>query len=93
MEGQFGPDVVVREGMTILRLLAGKYKMLLVGQDTLLVLDLCLDVVDVVGRPHLEGDRLVGQTKHQGDCGPLNVLVRQSTSILQLLASKGQEWC
>jgi hypothetical protein len=53
---------VVRKGSAILELLSGKDKSLLVGRDTLLVLDLGLDVVDSVGRLDLKGDRLSGQS-------------------------------
>ena len=51
-------DVVVREGAAVLELLTSKDETLLVGGDTLLVLDLGLDVVDGVGRLHLKGDGL-----------------------------------
>ena len=58
MEGGLLLDVVVREGPAILELLAGEDESLLVRGDALLVLDLGLDVVDGVGRLHLEGDSL-----------------------------------
>lgn len=51
-------DVVVAQGAAILELLTSKDKSLLVRGDTLLVLDLGLDVVNGVGRLHLKGDRL-----------------------------------
>ena len=41
-------DVVVRESAAILKLLSGEDQSLLVGWDTLLVLDLALDIVDGV---------------------------------------------
>ena len=53
---------IVRKGSAVLELLSGKDKSLLVGRDTLLVLDLGLDVVDSVGRLDLKGDRLSGQS-------------------------------
>lgn len=53
---------VVRKGSAILKLLSGKDKSLLVGRDTLLVLNLGLDVVDSVGRLDLKGDCLSGQS-------------------------------
>merc|ERR1712134_209342 len=49
-------DVVVREGPSILELLAGEDQPLLVWGDALLVLDLGLDVLDRVGRLGLQGD-------------------------------------
>ena len=51
-------DVVVTQSTTILELLACKDKALLVRGNTLLVLDLCLDVLDRVGRLDFECDRL-----------------------------------
>ena len=61
MEGRLLLDVVVREGATVLKLLAGEDQALLVGGDTLLVLNLGLDVVDGVGRLDLEGNGLARQ--------------------------------
>jgi hypothetical protein len=43
-------DVVVRESTAVLKLLAGEDQALLVRRDTLLVLDLALDIIDSVGR-------------------------------------------
>ncbi len=51
-------NVVVAQRPAILELLAGEDQSLLVGRDSFLVLDLGLDVVDGVGRLHLEGDGL-----------------------------------
>lgn len=42
-------DVVIREGAAILELLAGENQSLLVRRNTLLVLNLGLDIVDRVG--------------------------------------------
>ena len=61
-------DVVVGQSATILELLSGKDKTLLIGGDSFLVLDLGLDVVDGVGRLHLEGDRLAGEGLHENLC-------------------------
>merc|ERR1719335_1592936 len=55
-------DVVVREGAAVLELLAREDEALLVRRDTLLVLDLSLDVLDGVVALHLEGDRLTRQS-------------------------------
>jgi len=46
-------DVVVREGPTILKLLASEDQPLLVGWDTLLVLDLGFDILNRVAGLHL----------------------------------------
>ena len=51
-------DVVVGQGPAILKLLAGKDQPLLVWRDTLLVLDLGLDILDGIGGLDLEGDGL-----------------------------------
>ena len=56
-------DVVVRKGAAILELLAGEDETLLVGGDTLLVLDLGLDVVDGVLGLDLEGDGLARKAR------------------------------
>jgi hypothetical protein len=53
-------DVVIRQGATVLELLACEDQALLVRRDALLVLNLGLDIVDGVGRLHLQGDGLAG---------------------------------
>ncbi len=58
-------DVVVREGATILELLAGENQSLLVRRNALLVLDLALDVVDGIRRLDLKGDGLASQSLHE----------------------------
>ena len=54
-------DIIVGKSAAILELLAGKDEALLVRRDTLLVLNLALDIVDGVGRLDLERDCLSGQ--------------------------------
>ena len=54
-------DVVIGKGPTILKLLTIEDETLLVWGDTLLVLDLGLDIVDRVRRLHLEGDGLTSE--------------------------------
>ena len=49
-------DVVIRESATVLQLLASEDQALLVRGNSLLVLDLALDIVDGVGGLNLEGD-------------------------------------
>ena len=61
MEGRLLLDVVIRKGTAVLELLSGENQTLLIRGDTLLVLDLSLDVVDRVRRLDVEGDRLAGQ--------------------------------
>jgi len=61
MEGRLLLDVVIGESAAILKLLAGENQALLVRRDTLLVLDLALDVVDGVRGLDLKGDGLAGE--------------------------------
>jgi len=58
MESGLLLDVVVAQSASILKLLSSKDETLLVWWDSLLVLDLGLDVVDGVGGFDLEGDGL-----------------------------------
>jgi len=58
MESRLFLDVVIRKSSTVLQLFASEDKTLLVRRNTLLVLDLCLDVIDRVGRFNFESDRL-----------------------------------
>jgi hypothetical protein len=62
VKGGFLLDVVVAEGSSVLELFAGKDQSLLVRGNSLLVLDLGLDVVDGVGGFDVEGDGLTGQS-------------------------------
>ena len=56
-------NVVVGESTTVFQLLSSEDETLLVRGNTLLVLDLALDVVDRVGRLNLKGDGLAGDLK------------------------------
>jgi len=56
VKGRLLLDVVVGESATILKLLASEDQPLLIRRDTLLVLDLGLDVVDSIRRLDLKGD-------------------------------------
>ena len=58
MESRLLLDVVVGQSTTVLQLLAGEDQTLLVRRDTLLVLDLRLDVVDGIAGLNLKGDGL-----------------------------------
>merc|ERR1712110_655409 len=49
MEGRFLLDVVVRKSSSVLELLTGEDKSLLIGRDSFLVLDLGLNVLNGVG--------------------------------------------
>ena len=50
VEGRLFLDVVVRKGAAVLELLSGEDQSLLIGGDSLLVLNFLLDVVDGVRR-------------------------------------------
>jgi len=51
-------DVVVRKGAAVLELFSGEDQTLLVRGNSLLVLDLGLDIVDRIGGLDLKGDGL-----------------------------------
>jgi hypothetical protein len=67
VEGGLLLNVVVGESATILKLLSGEDETLLVGWNTLLVLNLGLDIVDGVRRLNLKSDGLSGEGLD--DCG------------------------
>jgi len=100
MEGRLLLDVVVGEGASILELLSGKDKALLVRRDSFFVLDLGLHGLNRIRGLDLEGDGLASQslyedlhssteTEHQMEGGLLlDVVVGEGTAILQLLSGK-----
>ena len=55
-------NVIITKGAAILQLLTGENQTLLIRGDSLLVLDLGLDIIDAIGRLHLEGDGLTRQS-------------------------------
>merc|ERR1711909_223377 len=61
MQGRLLLDVVVRKSSSILKLLASEDQSLLIGGDSLLVLDLGLDVLNAIRGLDLEGDGLPGE--------------------------------
>jgi hypothetical protein len=62
MQCRFLLNVVVTQSATILELLSSKDETLLIGWDTLLVLNLGLDVINGIRRLDIEGDGLPGQS-------------------------------
>ena len=54
-------DVVIGEGSSVLKLLSGENESLLIRWDTLLILNLGLDVFDGVGWLNIEGDSLTSE--------------------------------
>merc|ERR1712115_554136 len=102
MQGAFLLDVVIGEGSTIFQLLSSKDQSLLIWGNSFLVLDLGLDILNGVRRFNLEGDGFTSEgldkdlhTSSQSENQMqgtflLNVVVRKSPSILELLSSKDQ---
>ena len=102
MQSRLLLNVVVRKRTTIFELFTSEDKTLLVGWDTLLVLNLRLDIIDGVGRFNLQRDRLAGErlyedlhttTKAENEMEGrllLNVVIRESPTVLELFASKDQ---
>merc|ERR1711936_1350764 len=102
MEGALLLDVVVRESSSVLQLLASEDQPLLVWGDSLLVLDLGLDVLNGVRGFDLKGDGLTGEGLDEDlHASPesehkmkgallLDVVVGESSSVLELLASEDQ---
>ncbi len=56
-----GVLTVITQSPSILQLLPGENQPLLIRRDSFLVLDLGLDVIDRVGRFHLESDGFAGE--------------------------------
>merc|ERR1712020_801892 len=95
-------DVVVGESSSVLELLASEDQSLLIWGDSLLVLDLGLDVLNGVRWFDLQGDGLASQgfdedlhaspeSEHKMEGALLlDVVVGESSSVLQLLASEDQ---
>jgi len=93
-------DVVVRKSSAILELLTSEDKSLLIWWDSLLVLDLSLDVLDGVSWLDIKGDGLAGEgldedlhttSESQDEMKSgllLDVVVTKSTSIFELLSSE-----
>merc|ERR1711872_1176037 len=100
MEGRLLLDVVVGKSSSVLELLASEDQPLLIRGDTLLVLDLGLDVLNAIGGLDLEGDGLPSEGLDEDlHASPqpenevksrllLDVVVGESPSVLQLLAGE-----
>jgi hypothetical protein len=48
VDGRFFLNIIVTKSSTVLKLLSGEDESLLIGGNTFLVLDLCLDILDGV---------------------------------------------
>merc|ERR1712213_146334 len=102
MQSAFLLNVVIGEGSSILQLLSSKDQSLLIWGDSFLVLDLGLDILNGVRWFNLKGDGLASQcldkdlhttsqSKNQMQSTfLLDVVIREGSSIFQLLSSKDQ---
>src|ERR1700733_7901265 len=93
-------DIIIRQGASVFELLASEDEALLVRRNTLLVLDLRLNIIDRVGRFNLESNRLAGQRFHEDFHATtktenemesrllLDVVIRKSSTVLELFASE-----
>jgi hypothetical protein len=102
VKGRLLLNVVVRKSAAILELLSSEDESLLIGRNTFLVLDLGLDVLNGVRRLNIESDGLAGkgldedlhttaESEDQVKSGLLlDVVVTESTAILELLASEDE---
>merc|ERR1719222_1121256 len=102
VQGTLLLDVVVGEGASVLQLLPCKDETLLVRRNSLLVLDLGLDILNSVRWLHLQSDGLASESLDK-DLHPsaqpqdqvqsallLDVVVRKCAPIFQLLPSKDE---
>jgi len=102
VKGGFLLDVVVGEGATVFELLTSEDETLLIGWDTFLVLDLCLDILDGVAGFDVESDGLASQgldedlhttteTEDQMESGLLlDVVVGESATVFELFTSEDE---
>ena len=102
MECRFLLDVVVGQSAAVLKLLACEDQALLVRWNTLLVLNLGLDIVDRVRRLNLKSNGLAGecldedlhattQTEDEMESTLfLDVVIGEGTAVFELLASEDQ---
>merc|ERR1712193_343083 len=102
MKGGLLLDVVVSEGSAILKLLTSEDESLLVRWDSLLVLDLGLDVLDGVRWLDIKSDGLASQSldedlhstsesQDEMESGLLlDVVVGEGSAVLELLTSEDE---
>ena len=84
-------DVVVREGVAVLKLLAPEDQALLVRGGALPVLDLGLDVVDRVRWLDFEGDNLAGECLDK-DLHPAVVVVVVVVVVAAAALARRSTW-
>ena len=95
-------DVVVGKGSSVLELLTGEDKSLLIGRNTLFVLDLLLNVLDLVGALYVKSDSLSGKSLDEDlhttseskdqvkSAFLLDVIIGEGPSIFKLLTSEDE---
>jgi len=100
MESGLLLDVVVRKSSSIFELLTGEDKSLLIGWDSLLILDLSLDILNGVSWLNIKGDGLTSEgldedlhtsseSEDEMEGGLLlDVVVREGSAILELLTGE-----
>ena len=102
VEGRFLLDVVVGEGSSVFELLSSEDESLLIGWDSLLVLDLGLDIFNGVSWLNIKGDGFSGesldedlhttsQSQDEMEGGLLlDVVVGEGSSVFELLSSEDE---
>jgi len=102
VKGRLLLDVVIRKGPSILELFSSEDQPLLIWGDSLLVLDLGLDILDGIAGLNLQGDGLSRERFHEDlHSSPqpedqvkgrllLDVVIRKGPSILELFSSEDQ---
>ena len=103
VKGRLLLNVVVREGSAVFKLFASEDEALLVGRNTLFVLDLGLHILDSVSSVDLESNRLSGESldedlhdtasesEDEVECGLLlDVVVGEGAAIVELLTREDQ---
>merc|ERR1712151_777860 len=102
MQSRLLLDVVITQSTSILKLLSCENQTLLIRRNSLLILNLCLDIVNGIRWLDIQGNSFSGKgldenlhtsTKTQYQMQSrllLNVVITQSTSILKLLSCENQ---
>jgi uncharacterized membrane protein len=102
MEGWFFLDVIVWKGSAVFQLFSSEDESLLIGWDTFLVLDLCLDIINGVWWLNIKSDGLssegLDEDLHSSSESEnqvkgwffLDVIVTESSSIFKLFSSEDE---
>merc|ERR1719384_950277 len=104
MESRFLLDIVICKSSTIFQLLTSKNQTLLVRRNTLLILDLLLDIFNCVTRFNIQSNSFTSQSFDENlrtstaskskdkmeSRFLLDIIISKSSTIFQLLTSKDQ---